>query len=215
MTLSIIIPVTRPEPELARLLESVPAGYEIIVVGVNAFKQAKRHHIYIQSDAPHRAALMNLGAHVAKGDILLFLHPDTTLPDATLHQIEHLDQCMIGGGADITFDPNTPLLSLIAWGSNNIRMRRGKIIYGDQCIFVRRTIFNNLGGYKDLALFEDYDFSSRLRQKGRLLFLKGAVTSSRRFIANGILRQTLRNWYLTMLYWCGVPDTRLRKLYGT
>ena len=103
---------------------------------------------------------------------------------------------------------------MIAWGSNKIRMRLFHIIYGDQSMFVRREVFFSLNGYKEMVLFEDFDFSQRLKSvNGKLLFLRLGITSARRFLKTGIVRQMLRNWYLVLLYLNGVSDKELKERY--
>jgi len=217
--ISVIIPIKGKEPMLKRVLQNIPAEHEIIIVGnkqdinesvQNLPTQAKR--VFVESGI--RSELFNKGVEKAKGDIFLFLHPDTLIDTNVFEQIKKLPKQYKGGGIDIHFDDENSILKMIAWGSNKIRMRFFHIIYGDQSLFVRRDVFFFLNCYKEMVLFEDFDFSQRLKSvKGKLLFLKTGTTSARRFLRTGIVRQMLRNWYLVLLYLSGVSDKELKERY--
>jgi len=164
-----------------------------------------------------RAKQMNEGAKASHGDILLFLHADTKLPDNAKTMIEQAlaDHQTVGGWFDVRFDrPST-------WGTviskmMNWRSRLSGIATGDQALFVRRHIFEQIGGFADMPLMEDIDFSGRLKRTGTTAALTTAVTTSfRRWERHGPLRTILLMWTLRFLYWIGVSPHRLKNYYGT
>jgi len=162
-----------------------------------------------------RARQMNEGAKASGGEILLFLHADTQLPDDAKTMIDTTlaDHRMVGGRFDVRFDrPST-------WGSiisrmMNWRSRLSGIATGDQALFVRRPIFEQMGGFADIPLMEDIDFSRRLKQKGATAALTATVTTSfRRWERHGPLRTLLLMWVLRFLYWIGVSPSHLIDWY--
>lgn len=164
-----------------------------------------------------RARQMNEGAKASRGEILLFLHADTKLPDEAKTVIEATlaDQRMVGGRFDVRFHPPS------MWGAIISRMmswrsRLSGIATGDQALFVRRHIFEQIGGFADIPLMEDIDFSRKLRRKGTTAALTATVTTSfRRWERHGPLRTILLMWALRFLYWIGVSPHRLAQLYTT
>jgi len=159
---------------------------------------------------------MNTGVEHAKGDILLFLHPDTILPKGAIEKIIQVmdNKKIIGGGFYMNFDVQTPFLKLVSLISN-FRMRIRKIIYGDQTLFVKKEIFEAIGKFKDMGIFEDLEISKRLRKKGKMAFIKSSViTSSRRFIRVGTIKQWMINQKVKMGYLLGVSPDKLKKIYN-
>lgn len=134
-----------------------------------------------------RAALMNAGAAVARGDVLFFLHADSFPPVNAFALIDHAlsDARVVGGAFEHLFAEPVWSLRAITW-INRIRYRLTRNYYGDQGIFVRAPVFRQLGGYRDLRLLEDLDFSQRLKRVGRPALIRvPLLTSGRRFIARG------------------------------
>jgi hypothetical protein len=96
----------------------------------------------------------------------------------------------------------------------NIRSRWSKISTGDQALFVRRAVFEQMGGFADLPLMEDVEFSKRLKREGDIACLRETViTSSRRWQQHGIIRTVLLMWKLRLLYWLGTPADKLAAMY--
>lgn len=158
---------------------------------------------------------MNAGARVAKGQILLFLHADTLLPAGAEAAIAEAfsDPAVVGGRFDLRFDNPRPVFKVIAFFIN-LRSRYTKICTGDQAIFVRRETFEELGGYPDIPLMEDVEFTKRLKRKGRIWCLRTKVTTSaRKWEREGILRTILRMWVVRFLYFVGVGPDRLHGWY--
>jgi len=163
-----------------------------------------------------RARQMNAGAAQAHGDVLLFLHADTRLPD----RADALVQRVLAAAApawgrfDVAIAGRHPLLPIVAW-SMNWRSRLTGIATGDQALFVRRDVFDAVGGFPDIALMEDIALSRRLKRRGRPLCLRARViTSGRRWESRGVLRVVLLMWRLRLAYFLGRDPARLAAAYG-
>ncbi len=175
----------------------------------------QRTQVLLLTSPPGRARQMNRGAAEAKSDVLLFLHADTLLPREAKDAIRDAlrDPACVGGRFDVRFDRES-LLGRVISAMMNLRSRLTGIATGDQAIFVRKTVFDRLGGYADIPLMEDIDFTARLRRMGRIAALSATVvTSYRRWDACGPLRTILLMWTLRSLYWLGVSPHRLQDFY--
>lgn len=233
--LSVIVPAYHEEARIAALLAHVAAlpasnGVEIIVADgdpecstLAAIPSALSLPLLplLPLAAPNgRARQMNAGAAEACGDIVLFLHADTRLPQEAFALIRAAvaDQGICGGAFSLAIEPEGkpagPGLRFIAWAAN-LRARFTRAPYGDQAIFLRRGVFEAIGGYADVPLMEDLEFMTRLRRRGLRISLLEAcvVTSGRRWEKEGLLRCTGRNLLLRALYHLGVPPGRLAEYY--
>jgi rSAM/selenodomain-associated transferase 2 len=162
-----------------------------------------------------RARQMNAGARAARGDILLFLHADTWLPEGALGAVSAAleDARVVGGRFDVRFDSPRPVLRMIAFFMN-LRSRASGISTGDQAIFVRRDVFETMGGYPDIPLMEDIELSRRLKRRGHLAALSSRVTTSgRKWEREGAVRTMALMWALRFLYMIGVSPARLHRWY--
>ena len=138
--------------------------------------------------APGRARQMNVGAQVSTGDWLLFLHADTWLPEGALETINSLDRTILAGGFCQQFSKRHWFLKLVSQ-LHNWRCRRSRIIYGDQCLFIRRTLFEKIGGFPEQTILEDVLISERILKHTRPVLLEQSViTSSRKFEQRGLFR---------------------------
>jgi len=204
------------ERTLARLSE-IP-GLEIIVVDGGSSDQTikvSRPHAQVMTAHPGRAHQMNEGARHAKGDILLFLHADYIISEEgvedRLRALE--DPEVVGGAFRLEIDSPKWMLRAIARLAN-WRTRMTRVPYGDQGLFVRASVFKELGGYPTLPLMEDLELSRRLKRKGRVVILRESIrTSSRRWDKEGIAYVTLRNQLLVLFYFLGVPVSLLASWY--
>ncbi|EPR39819.1 putative Transferase 2, rSAM/selenodomain-associated [Desulfovibrio sp. X2] len=163
-----------------------------------------------------RALQMNAGASAACGEILVFLHADTLLPEEAFSAVEEaLARGARAGAFALDIDSKRPSLRLVA-AVATLRGRLFGLPYGDQACFLRREDFARLGGFAELPLMEDVEFARRLSRAGmRPRILPCAVlTSARRWERQGALWCTLRNWLLVALYSLGVPPARLARFYG-
>ena len=219
--ISIIIPTHNEARFLPETLDAIGAAgidrpHEILVVDAESSDRttdlATMHGARVISSATRqRAAQMNLGASQALGDILLFLHADTSLPTCALGRIEHaLNDPRIAGGAFARrYDSNSGWLR-VTCALADVRGRSSGWFLGDQAIFVRADVFRMLAGFRDFPLFEDLDFSRRLRRSGRTVLLQPPVTSAaRRFEGRGPWRTTWSDFFLTCRYLRGVSPQEL------
>lgn len=218
---SVIVPVLDEEGVLAAtLLRARQEGVsEILVVDGGSRDSttavAARHADRVLTGAVGRARQMNLGAAHANGDILLFLHADTLVPDgfALAAGAACLEHGAVGGRFDVRLEPSSPLLWLTG-ELINLRSRLSRMSTGDQAMFVRRDVFERLGGFADIPLMEDLELSLRLKRSGPVACLRQRVaTSSRRWRRHGIGRTILTMWSLRFLYFLGVSPTTLRRYY--
>jgi rSAM/selenodomain-associated transferase 2 len=162
-----------------------------------------------------RAKQMNEGAAHATADVLVFLHADTHLPDNARQAIEFAlaDPACVGGRFDVRFERDRGWAWLIA-RLISLRSRLSGIATGDQAIFARRSTFDQLGGFADLPLMEDVDFTRRLKRMGRTAALRACViTSFRRWEQCGPVRTICLMWALRFLYWLGTHPVRLHRFY--
>lgn len=220
--LSIIVPVLNEASGIAASLAALgplrARGHEVIVVDGGSEDNtlalcAGRADTVI--DAPRgRARQMNAGATQAHGDVLLFLHADTTLPDQA-------DACiaraLMGGTQwgrfDVKIEGASAMFPLIA-ALMNLRSRWTGIATGDQAMFVRRELFQHVGGFPDQPLMEDVELSRRLRTNAKPSCLRECVlTSGRRWEHGGVWRTIVLMWQLRLRYWLGVSPEVLVRAY--
>lgn len=220
MTLSVIIPVYNEAAGLARTLAAVqalPGDLEVLVIDGGSrddtVEIALRMGVRVASAPKGRAAQMNHGAALALGEVLLFLHADTLLPENAhaLIAAALTQPGTVGGCFRLGFDDEHRLLRGIAFMT---RFSCRLFHYGDQAFFVRAETFARLGGFRLYPLMEDLDFWLRLRRLGKAVVLpRGIVTSARRFLENGVVRQQLQNVLLVLLYLAGVSPEALARFY--
>lgn len=162
---------------------------------------------------PGRARQMNRGAEAAHGEVLLFLHADTRLPDDALERVRQAVAAdAVAGCFETRFDDARGWMRL--WQAR-LWMRWHRFAFGDRALFARRDAFDAAGGFPAQPLFEDLDFVRAVRRFGPFVFLPAAVvTSARRFRRHGALRQQLRNLTLWLGWTAGVPPARLKRFYG-
>jgi len=222
--LSIILPVLDEGERIAgaldRLADLRALGVEVIVVDGGSrdatVLRARMRADHVISGTRGRAPQMNAGAAKASGDVLLFLHADTRLPDDADHLV--LDGLARSerawGRFDVRIEGAHSLLSMIA-GAMNIRSRLTGIATGDQAIFVRRKAFDAVGGFPAIPLMEDIVLSKRLKRISRPLCLRECVvTSGRRWEANGVLPTVLLMWRLRLAFFFGADPKQLARRYG-
>ena len=217
--LSVIIPVLNEAARVAATLAALAPlraqGAELIVVdgGSSDGTPALCAGLVdaVLASPPGRATQMNAGARTASGSILLFLHADTTLPADALALITQAGAPW--GRFDVTIAGRSVLLPLVA-ALMNLRSRLTGIATGDQALFVRRDVFDAVGGFPEQPLMEDIELSKRLRRRGRPACLRARVTTSgRRWDSRGAWRTIVLMWRLRLLYWLGVPAERLAATY--
>ena len=219
MKLSIIIPALNEADAIARCLQSLPNDDAIEVIVADGGSDdatvsiAQAHARVVMSDKG-RSKQMNAGAQQASGDVLLFLHADTTLPTDA---VERIRQCIAAGAGWGRFDVRLSgkgLAFRIIERMMNWRSCLTSVATGDQAIFVRREWFDQVKGFPDIPLMEDIALSKILRRKQRAACIhQPVVTSSRRWRQNGVARTVWLMWKLRLLYFLGAPAQRLEKMY--
>ena len=221
--LSIIIPVLDEAPGIVAALAALaPArlrGAEVVVVDGGSRDRTRELAAPIADqviEAPRgRAMQMNAGARASRGEVLLFLHADTTLPvDADRLACAGLERSgQQWGRFDVAISGADPLLPLVAFFMN-VRSRWSGVATGDQAIFVRREAFEGVGGFPEIPLMEDVALSKALRARSRPLCLRERVlTSGRRWERGGTLRTIVLMWRLRLAYALGADPHRLARRY--
>lgn len=221
--LSIIIPALNEaesiRSSLTRLQALRRAGAEVIVVDGGSTDDTvalARDLADAVIDAPRgRASQMNAGACKAKGELLLFLHADTLLPEDAMEQVTGaLDSPdRIWGRFDVEFDSSLRLLRIVAF-MMNLRSRWTGIATGDQAIFVQRRALEQIGGFPNIVLMEDIALSKLLKRLAAPVCLRSKVTTSgRRWEQNGVFKTVILMWRLRLAYFLGADPSHLAIRY--
>jgi rSAM/selenodomain-associated transferase 2 len=223
MRIAIIIPTLNEAAligktiQILRLLPTEHLTMEIIVADGGSNDETRE----IAADclaqvicAPRgRGSQMNIAARSTSAEVLLFLHADTQLPMDALTRVEETlrDAAVCGGNFSLLFRGDT-------WGARLLTqlyplLRRGGMCYGDSGFFVRRAVFESVGGFREIPLFEDCDLFQRLRRCGKFVRIEARATTSSRRFENRFLR-TFALWAtLQCLYWLGVNPHLLSRFY--
>lgn len=222
--ISIIIPTRNDADALKRTLDHLSGlpgiGTAEVIVAASGDTEgttravAGRARIFWPPGST-RAALMNAGAAAARGEVLFFLHADSLPPMDALARIRRaLDVFRVAGGAfeHLFAEPAWSLCAITL--INRVRYRLTRNYYGDQGIFVRAALFRQMGGYKNLGVLEDLDFSQRLKRMGRSALIPVPLhTSGRRFLARGPWRTFFFIVWLLFLHTMGFDTQRYAEQY--
>lgn len=219
--LSIIIPVLNEanilEKTLSRLQPEL-ASHELIIVDGGSSDAsvciAEKYGRVLRS-ARGRAKQLNAGAAAATGNIFLFLHADVWLEPGAISAVERaLSSGYVGGGFRQKIDGKNVLYRAIEI-AGNLRGEYLRVFYGDSGIFLTRNDFQQIGGFPDVPILEEMGFSKKLRRLGKTTLIAPCIhLSARRWESNGIVRTTLNNWLITLLYFVGVSPEKLARLYS-
>jgi len=219
MKISVIIPALNEAENILACLRSVQGQdgqHEIIVVdggSRDGTPQLAAALARVISARRGRAIQMNTGARLASGEVLLFLHADSLLPRDALARLREAlsDSRTAGGTFTLQFDADRALLRLYSFCT---RFRFPLFHFGDQGIFVRRSVFEHIGGFAELPFMEDLEFLRRLRKSGGVALVPKAVTTSaRRFLQYGVVRQQIRNIALVSAFCLGARPEALARFY--
>ena len=223
MRLSIVIPVLNEAARLPTLLSGLQPlrarGVELIVAdggSGDCSRELAAPFVDRVIEAPRgRARQMNAGAAEARGEVLLFLHADTTLPpDADALVLRAMNAGAAWGRFDVRIDGRSRWLPIVG-ALMNRRSRWTGIATGDQAMFVRRSVFEQLGHFPDQPLMEDIELCKRLLAAGhRPACLRERVTTSgRRWDERGPLRTIVLMWQLRWRYWRGASAQSIWEAY--
>jgi rSAM/selenodomain-associated transferase 2/rSAM/selenodomain-associated transferase 1 len=219
--ISIIIPALNEAPSIPKTLSNLKHGdnLEVIVVDGgsedNTADLARSLGAKVITTSAGKAVQMNAGASAANGEVIMFLHADTRLPANFEKLILHTVQQngATAGAFRLKIDSDARGLRLIEKVAY-LRSRFLQMPYGDQGIFLTKTIFNEIGGFPDLPIMEDFVLIRRLKRKGKIIILPQCVlTSPRRWIQMGIFKTWLINQLIIIAYYLGIPPKRLASWY--
>lgn len=221
MNLSIIIPVYNEVETIDILLDSLKplmSKYEIIIVDGGSLdgtrEKVSNYSVKLINSKKGRAKQMNVGAELANGNVLLFLHADTFLPNDISELLSLKDSEKAWGRFDLKLSSERSIFRLIET-MINLRSRLTGIATGDQAIFVGKKLFKEVNGYQDIPLMEDVALSKDLRKIAKPMCLKSKViTSSRRWEKFGVLKMVFLMWILRFLYFIGFHPETLSRYYG-
>ncbi len=222
--ITVVVPVLNEADlaaDLGRRLATLAAANDVEVVVVDGGSSdltadlLRDAGLRLLSAARGRASQMNAGARATGGEVLLFLHADTRLPqDAPAAIRGAVGAGAVWGRFDVIIDGRSRWLPLVA-GMMNLRSRLTGIATGDQALFVRRALFEQIGGFPEQPLMEDVELSKRLKAVARPACLRATVTTSgRRWDRHGVWPTILLMWRLRLAYWRGVPAAELARRYG-
>jgi rSAM/selenodomain-associated transferase 2 len=225
--ISIVIPVFNEESQIAATLAELESathgqGVELIVADggstdctVELARQFEPVKI-VNCQQANRGWQMNQGTSASSGEVLLFLHADVKLPAGALASIRQslVDEFIAGGCFQITFPQDAAIsLRTVAWGIN-LRTRLFKTATGDQAIFVRRSVFDAIGGYEIFPLMEDIALFNAIKRQGKVAVLNQQVEiSPRRWLKFGVWRTVLLMYLLRFGYWLGIHPATLKKFF--
>jgi len=218
--ISIIIPTLNEEENIAECLASTQNAPNAERIAVDGGSGDRTVEIALACGArvinspAGRARQMNAGAEAASGDLFIFLHADTRLPegfDGCVREI--LARPGIAAGAfEFRLDMASPGLQIIERVAN-WRSRRLQMPYGDQAIFIRSALFREIGGFPDIPIMEDFEFIRRLQKRGHIHTAPHpAITSARRWKVLGLWRTTLINELVLVAYYLGISPARIHRL---
>jgi rSAM/selenodomain-associated transferase 2 len=223
MRFSVIVPMLDEERAIERTLRALRIGApdaEIIAVDGGSrdatIARAEPLADRVITALRGRAHQMNQGARAASGGVLAFVHADTIVPPSFARDIEDAlrDASVVGGRFDVELDARGAIYRLIG-ALISARSRISRTGTGDQAIFVRREVFERLGGYREIELCEDLDLARRLKRAGRVACLRSrVVTSARRWQEQGVARTIVTMWAIRIAFLLGVSPARLSRHYA-
>ena len=197
--ISLIVPVRDETPEALETVRDLARDATEVLLA--------------DGEGPRGARLARKAAR-AGGEVLVFLHADTALPEGWRRMVgEAIDRGAVGGAFRLAFAGGGARMAFVAFWAN-LRTVLTRVPYGDQAPFVRRDVYEGLGGHRPWPLLEDVEFGGRLKRAGRIAILSAKVrTSPRRYLEKGVARTVLRNWRILLGYHWGESPEMLAKLY--
>lgn len=226
LMLSVIIPTLDAERHLVRTLAAlVPGAVEGVVREViiadggsrdRTLEIAREAGCEIVEGAAGRGAQLAAGSVAARGEWLMFLHADTELMPGWIGAVEAFTARQgPGRAAYFRFQlDDRGLRPALLQGLVRLRCVLFALPYGDQGLLIHRSLYDEIGGYRDMALMEDVDLVRRLGRRRLMPLPAAAVTSAERYRQAGYLPRMLRNALCLALYFCRVPVARIARIYG-
>ncbi|MBI4455356.1 MAG: TIGR04283 family arsenosugar biosynthesis glycosyltransferase [Acidobacteria bacterium] len=220
--ISIVVIARNEEQQLAQLLPDLSRLDNVEVIVADGQSTDRTQQVALQHGCrylvtpPGRARQLNAGAHLAAGEVLLFLHADCRLQEGWNRELLRAldDSTVVGGAFSLKMSGGCPWLDRFLSWSGRHNARRSRTFLGDHSIFVRREVFDKVRGFPEVELMEDYLFSKRLHAIGRLVQLKSlSHASARRFMENGYLKTILQMRLLRLLAALGYSNHRLCQQY--
>lgn len=225
--ISIIIPTYNEQESIVRVLECLRAArgnFEVLVADGASSDRTRERAEALTKDFPHdlrvlacqrpRALQLNQAARASRGEALLFLYADTRVPSGAIAALEVAAQnpCLAGGNFDLVFEGDSAWDGFFTWV--NRQRRKLGIYYGDSAIWVRREVFERMGGFKPLPIMDDYEFARRLERQGKTASLIPPLgVSDRRWRVQGAWKTLLIWLWIHTLYSAGVPARFLARFY--
>lgn len=217
---SVIIPTLNEEEWIAAAVESAFAAEaaEVLVVDGGSFDRTTRFATAsgarVLLGDRMRARQLNRGAQAASNAFLIFLHADTRLPPGAAAAVhEALTHSVVFGGFRLHFAEPARKLR-IAERMINLRSAITHVPWGDQAQFVARDTLLGSGGFREMAIMEDYELAQRMKGVGRTRILPLTITTSgRRFLQKGLFRTARMNWEIIWRYHHGVDPEELARMY--
>jgi rSAM/selenodomain-associated transferase 2 len=221
-TVSVIIPALNEEKNIKACIKSIKGiePLEIIVVDGgstdNTKEIAEREGAIVIQSPKGRGIQMNMGASIANGDILLFLHADAIIPNKVDIRSYIASEDHIGGFFRLRFDDSSISTRLVEFFAN-LRARMFLLPYGDQAIFIRKDVFKKIGGFKEYPFLEDIELARQLKKIGKLRHLPYDVIVSSRRIQKGYpfspILISIRNVLIVLLFISGISPYTLLRFY--
>jgi rSAM/selenodomain-associated transferase 2 len=219
--ISIIIPTLNEAENIKEAIVTTQLNTNIEVIIVDGGSKddtieiAQSLSVKVISSSPGRAVQMNAGAVAATGDILLFLHADTRLPIGFDEMVRTALQQSgtVAGAFKLRIDASLLSLRWVELGVN-LRSHFYQMPYGDQAIFLTKAVFQQIGGFPELPIMEDFELIRRLKRIGRIVIIPTpVVTSARRWLQKGVFKTTLLNQIVIIAYLLGVSPERICSWY--
>jgi len=218
--ISVVIPQVNEEAHIAQSIERAwkCGADEVIIVDGGSTDSSlqiiENTNCKLIHSNPGRGIQQNAGARASSGDVILFLHADTWLEAGACNQIRerYVGNPNVWGGFHQQIANPRKIYRWIEKG-NALRVRWRGLIYGDQGIFVGRSLLDSLGGFPDEPLMEDFMLARKLKKYSAQLLPGPLHVDARRWEANGPIRQTIRNWIIVNLFYLGVQPATLARIY--
>ncbi|MEH2437980.1 MAG: TIGR04283 family arsenosugar biosynthesis glycosyltransferase [Nostoc sp.] len=219
--ISIIIPTLNEAENIKEAIATTQLGINIEVIVVDGGSNddtvaiAQSLGVKIISSSPGRAVQMNRGAVAATGEILLFLHADTCLPTGFDDMVRTALQQpgTLAGAFKLRIDASLLSLRWVELGVN-LRSHFYQMPYGDQAIFLTKAVFQQIGGFPELPIMEDFELMRRLKPIGQIVIIPTPiVTSARRWLQKGVFKTTLLNQIVIIAYLLGISPKRICRWY--